>query len=91
MDPRRSDPTPAREAKLFRNNKSQAVRIPADFGVFNPPGKSVMFYRDGARLIIEPIRRKNILEVLASLEPLGPDDQFPDIDDTLLPAKAIDL
>ncbi|PNB48251.1 AbrB/MazE/SpoVT family DNA-binding domain-containing protein, partial [Pseudomonas sp. FW305-130] len=24
-------------------------------------------------------------------EPLGPDDQFPDIDDTLLPARAIDL
>ncbi|WP_313806603.1 antitoxin [Sphingobium sp.] len=88
MDPRRSDPTPAREAKLFRNNKSQAVRIPADFEL---PGTSVMIHRDGARLIIEPIRRKNILEVLASLEPLGPDDQFPDIDDTLLPAKAIDL
>lgn len=88
MDPRRSDPTPAREAKLFRNNKSQAVRIPADFEL---PGTSVMIYRDGARLIIEPIRRKNILEVLASLEPLGPDDQLPDIDDTLLPAKAIDL
>ncbi len=28
---RHSEPTPAREAKLFRNNKSQAVRIPADF------------------------------------------------------------
>lgn len=41
--------------------------------------------------MIEPIKRKNILEVLAGLEPLGPDDQFPDIDDTLLPARAIDL
>jgi len=25
------------------------------------------------------------------LEPLGPEDQFPDIDDTLLPLKEIEL
>ena len=78
----------SREAKLFRNNKSQAVRIPADFEL---PGDRVLIHREGDRLVIEPIRRKNILEVLASLEPLGPDDQFPNINDTLLPAKAIDL
>jgi antitoxin VapB len=78
----------SREVKLFRNNKSQAVRIPADFEL---PGDRVMIHREGDRLVIEPIKRKNILEVLASLEPLGPDDQFPDIDGTLLPAKAIDL
>jgi len=80
--------TTAREAKLFRNNKSQAVRIPADFEL---PGDRVLIHREGDRLIIEPIRRKNLLEVLAGLEPLGADDQFPDIDDTLLPAKAVDL
>jgi len=77
-----------REAKLFRNNKSQAVRIPADFEM---PGDRVTIYRDGNRLIIEPVRRKNLLEVLSGLEPLGPDDQFPDIDDALLPARDIDL
>lgn len=77
-----------REAKLFRNNKSQAVRIPADFEL---PGDRVMIHRDGDRLIIEPVRRKNLLEVLAGLEPLGPEDQFPEIDDTLLPVKDIDL
>ncbi|MDE8650598.1 antitoxin [Novosphingobium sp. H3SJ31-1] len=84
----RSESTPAREAKLFRNNKSQAVRIPADFEL---PGTSVLIHREGDRLVIEPIRRKSLLEVLAGLEPLGPEDQFPDIDDTLLPAKAINL
>lgn len=77
-----------REVKLFRNNKSQAVRIPADFEM---PGDRVKIYRDGDRLILEPVRTKNILEVLAALPPLGPDDQFPEVDDTLLPAKDIDL
>ena len=82
------EPGTPREAKLFRNNKSQAVRIPADFEL---PGDRVMIHRDGDRLIIEPVRRKNLLEVLAHLKPLGSEDQFPDIDDTLLPAKDIDL
>ena len=78
----------AREAKLFRNNKSQAVRIPADFEM---PGDRVNIYREGDRLIIEPVRRKNLLEVLSWLEPLGPEDHLPDIDETLLPAREVDL
>ncbi|MCX8571118.1 antitoxin [Aminobacter sp. MET-1] len=77
-----------REARLFRNNKSQAVRIPADFEL---PGEKVMIHREGDRLIIEPIRRKDLLEVLAGLTPLGPEDEFPDIDDGLLPLKEIHL
>jgi len=85
--PRTINPPP-REAKLFRNNKSQAVRIPADFEL---PGDRVLIHRDGEKLIIEPLRRKNLLEVLAELKPLGPEDQFPDIDETLLPARDIDL
>lgn len=77
-----------REAKLFRNNKSQAVRIPADFEL---PGDRVLIHRDGDRLILEPVKRKDILAVLAGLEPLSEEDQFPEIDDTLLPVKDIDL
>ena len=88
VNSRHQEPIPQREAKLFRNNKSQAVRIPADFEL---PGDRVMIHRDGNRLIIEPVHRKNLLEVLAGLEPLGPEDQFPEVDDTLLPVKAIDL
>lgn len=55
------------------------------------PGDRVKIHRDGDRLIIEPMHRKNLLKVLAGLEQLGPEDQFPDIDDTLLPAKDINL
>jgi len=77
-----------REAKLFRNNKAQAVRIPADFEL---PGDRVLIHRDGARLIIEPVTRKNVLQVLAELQPLGPEDQFPEIDDSLLPPGDVEL
>jgi antitoxin VapB len=80
--------SPPREAKLFRNNKAQAVRIPADFEL---PGDRVLIHRDGARLIIEPVTRKNVLQVLAELQPLGPEDQFPEIDDSLLPARDVEL
>ena len=78
----------AREAKLFRNNKSQAVRIPADFEL---PGDRVMIHREGNRLVIEPAPNNQLLDILARLKPLGPDDQFPDVDETLLPAREIDL
>ncbi|AQZ50976.1 antitoxin [Martelella mediterranea] len=78
----------AREAKLFRNNKSQAVRIPADFEL---PGDRVMIHREGNRLVIEPAPKNKLLDILARLKPLGPDDQFPDVDETLLPAREIDL
>jgi len=86
--PHPHDPQTAREAKLFRNNRSQAVRIPADFEL---PGDRVMIHRDGDRLILEPVRRRNLLAVLADLEPLGPEDQFPEVDDTILPLREIDL
>lgn len=87
--PRPDGPEPARrEAKLFRNNRSQAVRIPADFEL---PGDRVTIHRDGDRLIIEPVRRKTLLEALAGLRPLGPEDQFPDVDDTLPPPEDVEL
>jgi antitoxin VapB len=71
-----------KEAKLFRNNRSQAVRIPVEFEL---PGDRVMIHRDGNRLIIEPVSRPtNIIELLAEWRkeaPLGPEDQFPVIED----------
>ena len=85
---RHREPSSPRQAKLFRNNKSQAVSIPADFAF---AGDRAMIHRDGDRLIIEPLRRKDLLEVLAGLDPLGPEDLFPVVDDTLLPVKAIEL
>lgn len=39
----------------------------------------------------DTIRKQDILQVLADLRTLGPDDQFPDIVEGLLPAKTIDI
>ncbi|MDW9414091.1 antitoxin [Sinorhizobium meliloti] len=75
-----------REVKLFRNNRSQAVRIPAEFEL---PGDRVLIRREGTRLIIEPVARPaDIVELLAEWKkeaPLGPEDRFPDVED--IPAR----
>ncbi len=80
-----SIPTPStrpREAELFRNNRSQAVRIPVEFEL---PGDRVLIHREGDKLIIEPVKTPaNIIELLAAWRqepPLGPDDRFQDIED----------
>jgi antitoxin VapB len=79
-----------KEARLFRNNRSQAVRIPVEFEL---PGDRVLIHREGSKLIIEPVTRPtNIVELLAEWKkeaPLGPEDQFPDIEDK--PAQPEDI
>jgi antitoxin VapB len=65
-----------KEARLFRNNRSQAVRIPVEFEL---PGDRVLIHRDGDRLILEPMRRKGVLGLLEGWEPL--DEELPEIDD----------
>lgn len=81
---------PHREAKLFRNNRSQAVRIPVEFEL---PGDRVLIHREGNKLIIEPVARPaNLAELLAEWrkEPaLAAEDQFPNIDD--IPATPEDI
>ena len=66
----------AREARLFRNNRSQAVRIPADWEM---PGERVRIRRDGERLILEPVRPRGLLGLLSSWEPL--DESLPEPED----------
>ncbi|KGV75819.1 MULTISPECIES: AbrB/MazE/SpoVT family DNA-binding domain-containing protein [Burkholderia] len=88
--PVRASSSRPREAKLFRNNRSQAVRIPVEFEL---PGDRVLIHREGDKLIIEPVSKPaNIVELLAMWkreEPLGPEDQFPEIEDQ--PAKPEDI
>ena len=85
-----STPSRPKEARLFRNNRSQAVRIPVEFEL---PGDRVLIHREGSKLIIEPvIRPTNIVELLAEWRkeaPLGPEDQLPVIED--MPAHPEDI
>src|SRR6185312_3503067 len=72
---------------LFRNGRNQAVRIPRDLEL---PGHEALLRKEGNRLIVEPIRKPNLLELAASWEPL--DVELPDInDDDLPPLRDMDL
>ena len=84
-------PVPAakepRKARLFRNNRSQAVRIPAEFEL---PGDTVLISRQGDRLIIEPAPRGGgLIGLLDQWEPI--EDVFPDVDADLPPLWDIEL
>jgi antitoxin VapB len=87
--PHTAAPLTTREAKLFRNNRSQAVRIPVEFEL---PGEKVLIHKEGDKLIIEPLRRHGLIEILAGLSPLGPEDQLPDdLDEGLIPLGDVAL
>lgn len=65
-----------RRVRLFRNGRSQAVRIPKDLEF---PGSEVVLRKEGERIVIEPApHRSNLLRALASLRPT--DEKLPDID-----------
>ena len=71
-----------REAVLFRNGRSQAVRIPREFEF---SCSRVIARKVGRRLILEPAPRQKLADVLGKLEPLRPDETFPDVDRDLSP------
>ena len=75
-----------RRVRLFRNGSNQAVRIPRDFEL---DGEEAILRREGDCLIIEPVRKGRLLELLARLEPLP--EEFPDVDDTLGPLDDVDV
>ena len=74
-----------RIVRLFRNGRNQALRIPRDLEL---PGSEALLRKEGDRLVVEPVRRPSVLELLASWEPL--DEDFPEIEDPP-PADDVDL
>jgi antitoxin VapB len=75
-----------RHVRLFRNGRNQALRIPREFEL---EGDEAVLRKEGARLIIEPVRKGRLLAVLASLEPL--EETFPDVDEDLPPLDDVEL
>jgi len=79
-----------RHISLFRNGRNQAIRIPREFEL---EGKEATIRKEGDKLIIEPIRKKGLSEVLAVLKPLDENlhDFADNLDEKLLPLDTIDL
>ncbi len=68
-----------RKASLFRNGRSQAVRIPKEFEM---PGREVIIEKSGDVLVLKPVKTKQtLLDLLSSWEPMDVD--WPEIDDPL--------
>jgi antitoxin VapB len=72
--------------RLFRNGRNQAVRIPKEFEM---DCDEAIIRKEGKRLILDPVKKKGLLSVLEALMPL--DEEFPDVDEKLLPADDINI
>jgi antitoxin VapB len=73
-----------RHVRLFRNGRSQAVRIPREFEL---PGRDAIIRKENGRLVIEPTQPRSLRALLKTLQPI--DDDFAPIPD--LPAEPVDL
>jgi antitoxin VapB len=73
-----------RHAALFRNGRNQAVRIPREFEL---DGTEVLVRKDGDRLILTPVRKNRLLDLLASWEPLA--EGLPPVEDPPPPQREI--
>ncbi|HEU4987370.1 MAG TPA: AbrB/MazE/SpoVT family DNA-binding domain-containing protein [Rhizobiaceae bacterium] len=87
-----NNPAGKRTARLFRNGRSQAVRIPKEFEF---EGDEVLISRDedGTVHLRPKDRRKSLVEVLDWLKENGPIEDFPRDpgDEGLLPLDDIKL
>ena len=66
-------PNPVRRARLFRNGRNQAVRIPREFEL---SADEVLISREDDRLVVVAVQKPpSLAEVLSRLGPL--DEDFP--------------
>jgi antitoxin VapB len=73
-----------RHVRLFRNGRNQAVRIPVEFEL---PGDEAIMHRDGDRLVIAPVRKRGLIALLKTMQPL--DEDFPEIADPAPPPERV--
>ena len=77
-----------RRVRLFRNGRNQALRIPREFEL---EGDEAVIRKAGDCLVVEPVRKGRLLELLRTLEPLPPDDVMPDVDEDLPPLDDVTI
>jgi antitoxin VapB len=77
-----------RQIRLERDGDGQTIHIPGDFAL---PGENALIRKEGDEVIIRPAEKKmsDLLEWLKKQEPI--DEEFPDIDEGLLPARDVNL
>jgi antitoxin VapB len=74
-------------AKLFRNGRSQAVRLPKEFRL---PGSEVYIRRDGPRIVLEPLACTGLpLGFWDEIDRLGEGADFGDVEP--LAGRLLDL
>lgn len=70
------DQVTERHAALFRTGRNQAVRIPRQLEL---EGSEVLIRKEGDSLILTPIRKLKLRDLLASWAPM--DDDLPEAED----------
>jgi antitoxin VapB len=60
-----------RYVRLFRNGRSQAVRIPREFEF--PGSEAIMRKEEDGRLILEAAPSRSLVSLLRTLKPIGED------------------
>ncbi|MCF1451167.1 antitoxin [Agrobacterium vitis] len=79
-----------RHVRVFKNGRNRAVRIPVEFEF---PGDEVIMRKEGDRIIIEPVgstrKKENLVAFLRKQGKI--EDDFPDVDEGLLPLKDVIL
>lgn len=73
-----------RHAALFRNGRNQAVRIPRELEM---EGSEVLIRKEGDSLILTPVRKHKLSDLLASWTPMK--EAVPDVED--LPPQERDV
>ena len=76
----------SRHVSLLISGQDQVLTIPHEFTL---SGTEVLLRKEGHRLIIEPIPPSSLLSLLTTLQDIT--DNFPDIDEGLLPLDNITL
>lgn len=72
--------------KLTREGNHQTLQLPEGLFLLS---QEVIIRKEGERLIIEPCPQQKLLEILATLDDI--DEEFPNVDEGLLPLDAIEL
>ena len=75
-----------RHVRLFRNGRNQALRIPREFEFV---GDEAIVRKEGSRLIVEPVRKGRLLNLLSTLSKI--EEPFPDIDKDEPPLDDVEI